>query len=140
MENQNKMKKIKNNNSLKIILLILDGWGLGEASDGNAISLAKTPFIDSLYKKYPWTKLCASGKCVGLPPHQVGNSEAGHLNVGAGRVVDQDVVKISKQINTGEFFKNPAFIAALNQVKKEKSALHLMGMLSNDQSPHSDPH
>jgi len=133
------MKKIKNNNSLKIILLILDGWGLGEESAGNAISLAKTPFIDSLYKKYPWTKLCAAGKCVGLPPHQVGNSEAGHLNIGAGRVVDQDVVKISKQINTGEFFKNPAFMVALNHVKKENSALHLMGMLSNDQSPHSDP-
>src|SRR3989338_7058330 len=99
MENQNKMKKIKNNNSLKIILLILDGWGLGEPSAGNAIALAKTPFIDSLYKKYPWTKLCA----------------------------------------TGEFFKNPAFIAALNHVKKENSTLHLMGMLSNDQSPHSDP-
>ena len=133
---QKQNKKLK---SQKIILLILDGWGLGEKSEGNAITLAKTPFMDSLYKKYPWTKLCASGKCVGLPPHQVGNSEAGHLNIGAGRVVDQDVVKISKQINTGEFFKNPAFIAALNQVKKEKSALHLMGMLSNDQSPHSDP-
>lgn len=133
------MKKNNKNNSSKVILLILDGWGLGEKTDGNAISLAKTPFMDYLYKKYPWTKLCAAGKCAGLPPQQVGNSEAGHLNIGAGRVVEQDVVKISKQINTGEFFKNPAFIAALNQVKKEKSALHLIGMLSNDQSPHSDP-
>jgi len=131
--------KNKENNNQRIILIILDGWGLGESNNGNAISLAKTPFINSLYKKYPWTKLCAAGKCVGLPLQQVGNSEAGHLNIGAGRIIEQDVVKISKQINTGEFFKNPAFIAALNHVKKEKSNLHIMGMLSNDQSPHSDP-
>lgn len=133
------MKNIKKNNSAKIILLILDGWGLGPEDAGNAIYLAKTPFIDSLYKKYPWTKINASGKQVGLPPDQVGNSEAGHINIGAGRVVDQDVVKISKQINTGEFFKNPAFMAAVNHTKKEKSALHIMGMISNNQTPHSDP-
>lgn len=123
----------------KVVLLVLDGWGIGKENEGNAIYLAKTPFIDSLYKKYPWTKIGASGLDVGLPPHQVGNSEAGHINIGAGRVVDQDVVKISKQINTGEFFKNPAFMAAVNHVKKEKSALHIMGMISYDQSPHSDP-
>ncbi|MDO8669217.1 MAG: 2,3-bisphosphoglycerate-independent phosphoglycerate mutase [Candidatus Buchananbacteria bacterium] len=123
----------------KVVLLILDGWGLGEENEGNAIYLAKTPFMDSLYKKYPWTKINASGKYVGLPANQVGNSEAGHINIGAGRIVDQDVVKISKQINTGEFFKNPAFVAAINHIKKEKSALHIIGMISNNQSPHSDP-
>jgi len=112
---------------------------LGKDDASNPIYLAKTPFIDSLYKKYPWTKLCASGKCVGLPSSQVGNSEAGHINLGAGRVVDQDVVKISKQIDTGEFAKNSAFLSAINQVKKNKSAMHIMGLLSNDQSPHSDP-
>ncbi len=132
-------KPISNKKTPKVILLILDGWGLGEENEGNAIYLAKTPFIDSLYKKYPWTKLKASGTAVGLPSNQSGNSEAGHLNIGAGRVVDQDVVKISKQINTGLFFKNPAFVAAVNHVKKEKSSLHIMGMISFNRSPHSDP-
>ncbi|MFA6422679.1 MAG: 2,3-bisphosphoglycerate-independent phosphoglycerate mutase [Candidatus Buchananbacteria bacterium] len=130
---------IRFSNKNKIILLILDGWGIGKNDASNPIYLAKTPFIDSIYKKYPWTKLCASGKCAGLPPHQVGNSEAGHMNLGAGRVVDQDSVKISKQINTGEFFKNPAFLAAIKNSKKFNSAIHIMGMISNDQSPHSDP-
>ncbi len=123
----------------KVMLLILDGWGLGKDDASNPIYLAKTPFIDSLYKKYPWTKLCASGKCVGLPSNQVGNSEAGHINLGAGRIVEQDVIKISKQIDTGEFAKNSAFLSAIKHVKKNKSALHIMGLLSNGQSPHSDP-
>ncbi|MFA4871952.1 MAG: 2,3-bisphosphoglycerate-independent phosphoglycerate mutase [Patescibacteria group bacterium] len=133
------MKNKPTKTSKKVILLILDGWGLGKDDASNAIYLAKTPTIDSLYKKYSWTKLCASGKCVGLPPEQVGNSEAGHLNLGAGRIIEQDVVKISKQINTGEFFKNPAFLAAIHHAKKHKSNIHLMGLLSNGQSPHSDP-
>lgn len=129
-------KHIKSN---KVVLLILDGWGLGKKDKSNAIHLAKTPFIDSLYQKYPWTKLCASAKCVGLPPNQVGNSEAGHENIGAGRIVDQAVIEISKEINTGQFFKNPAFVAAIKQVKKQRSNLHIIGMMSNGQSPHSDP-
>lgn len=133
------MKTKLTKNSQKVILLILDGWGLGKNDASNAIYLAKTPVIDSLYKKYPWTKLCASGKCVGLPFGQVGNSEAGHINLGAGRIVDQDIVKISKCINTGEFFKNSAFLAAIHHAQKNKSILHLMGMVSNGQSPHSDP-
>ena len=130
---------VKSKTFKKVILLILDGWGLGKNDAGNPIYLAKTPFIDSLYKKHPWTWLCASGKCVGLPPDQVGNSEAGHMNLGAGRIVDQDSIKISKQINTGEFFKNPAFTAAIKYAKQNKSAIHIMGMISNGQSPHSDP-
>lgn len=126
-------------NNKKVILLILDGWGIGKNDAGNPIFLAQPPFINSLYKKYPWMELCASGTCVGVPPHQVGNSEAGHINLGAGRIVDQDIIRISKQINTGQFFKNPAFLSAANHVKSNKSALHIMGMLSNGQSPHSDP-
>lgn len=133
------MTKKNSTDHRKVVLLILDGWGLGDENDGNPIYLAKTPFIDSLYRNYPWTTICASGKCAGLPPGQVGNSEAGHINLGAGRIADQDVVKISKQINTGQFFKNPAFTAAINHARKNKSAVHLMGMLSNGQSPHSDP-
>ncbi|MEI6288088.1 MAG: 2,3-bisphosphoglycerate-independent phosphoglycerate mutase [bacterium] len=129
----------KNLKSTKVVLLVLDGWGLGRDDKSNPIYVAKTPFMDSLYKKYPNTRICASGKCVGLPIDQVGNSEAGHINLGAGRIVDQDIVKISKAINTGEFLKNPAFGAAIHHVKKRKSALHIMGLLSNNQSPHSDP-
>ncbi|MFA5029425.1 MAG: 2,3-bisphosphoglycerate-independent phosphoglycerate mutase [Patescibacteria group bacterium] len=125
--------------SKKVILLILDGWGIGKNDASNPIFLVRPKFINSLYKKYPHTQICASGRCAGLPPDQVGNSEAGHMNLGAGRVVDQDAVKISKQINTGEFFKNPAFLAAFSHVRKNNSALHLIGMLSNGQSPHSDP-
>ena len=97
-------KTNKNKSSRKVILLILDGWGLGKPEAGNAIHLAKTPFIDSLYKKYPWTKICAHGPCAGLPKNQVGNSEAGHENIGAGRVVDQEVMKITKQINSCFFY------------------------------------
>jgi len=123
----------------KVILLILDGWGLGPSDDSNPIHIAKTPFIDSLYDKYPWVPICASGGCVGLPPDQVGNSEAGHQNIGAGRTVAQDVVEISQAINTGAFFKNPAFLAALKHAKNKNSSIHLMGLLSNGQSPHSDP-
>lgn len=123
----------------KVILLILDGWGLGREDESNPIFLSKPKFIDSLYKKHPWTTLCASGHCVGVPSNQVGNSEAGHINLGAGRIVDQDSVKISKQINTGEFFKNPAFLAAIKHARTNKSSLHIMGIMSNGQSPHSDP-
>lgn len=129
-----KIKPVK-----KIVLLILDGWGIGAEDGSNPIWKVQPKFINSLYEKYPWTQLCASGGCVGVPADQVGNSEAGHINLGAGRIVDQDSVKISKSINTGQFFKNPAFLAAINHAIKNKSALHLMGMLSNGQSPHSDP-
>lgn len=130
----NKDKSVK-----KIVLLILDGWGIGKNDIGNPMYMTKTPFIDSLKQHYPWTTLCASEKCVGLPSGQPGNSEAGHLNLGAGRVVDQDVIKISKQIDTGEFFKNPAFILALNHAKKNKSSVHLMGLIADGESPHCDP-
>lgn len=135
------VKKLEKNQkkSKKIVLLILDGWGIGKQDESNPIWRVQPKFINSLYEKYPWTELCASGSCVGVPANQVGNSEAGHINLGAGRIVDQDSVKISKSINTGEFFKNAAFVAAVNHAFKNKSALHLMGMLSNGQSPHSDP-
>lgn len=136
------MPKTKGKNNKKnppLVLLILDGWGLAKPNRGNAISLAKTPVMDSLWKKYPHTQLQASGKYVGLPEAQYGNSEAGHSNLGAGRVVDQEAVYISKEINAGKFFKNPAFESAFNHLQKNKSDLHIMGMLSNGQSAHSDP-
>ncbi|MCK4554838.1 2,3-bisphosphoglycerate-independent phosphoglycerate mutase, partial [Candidatus Parcubacteria bacterium] len=122
-----------------MILIILDGWGIAEPSRGNAITLSKTPNLDKIIKGYPNTRLCAHGKCVGLPLKQSGNSEAGHINIGAGRVVEQDAVKICKDIKNGIFFKNSAFLEAIQHVEKNKSALHLMGMLSNGMSAHSDP-
>jgi len=129
------------NNSKKppFVLLILDGWGLAPKSPANAIEQAKKPNFDKCWNSYPHTKLQASGRFVGLPPNQFGNSEAGHMNIGAGRIVDQDAVFISKEINTGKFFKNPAFEAAYKHIVKNNSDLHLMGMLSNGQSAHSDP-
>lgn len=125
--------------SQKIILLILDGWGIGKNDKSNPIWKSRPLFIESLSKKHPATTLGASGCSVGLPGTQVGNSEAGHQNLGAGRIVDQDSLKINKHINTGEFFKNSAFLSAINHSIKNKSAIHLMGMMSDGQSPHSDP-
>lgn len=126
-------------NILPMILVILDGWGMAPASRGNAVALAKTPVIDGLVKKYPNTAIYAHGKYVGLPLTQSGNSEAGHMNIGAGRAVEQDSVKISKSINDGNFSNNAVFIEAIRHVKKNKSRLHLMGMISNGMSAHSDP-
>lgn len=122
-----------------VVLLIIDGWGIAPKSQANAIELAKKPNFDRLWRTYSRTQLKASGKDVGLPATQAGNSEAGHMNIGAGRVLLQDSVYISREINTGKFFKNPAFETAYKHIKKNKSNLHLMGMVTNDQSAHSDP-
>lgn len=121
------------------VLLIMDGWGIAPKNPGNAIELAHKPVFDSLWKDYSHTKLEASGKDVGLAPDQQGNSEAGHTNLGAGRVVDQDAVYVSKEISSGRFFKNAAFDSAFRHIKKNRSNLHIMGLLSNGQSAHSDP-
>lgn len=128
-----------NPNTTPTILLILDGWGIYHPYNGNAISQAHTPNYDSFLKKYPNIQLQASGKFVGLPAHEDGNSEAGHLNIGAGRIVKQDTVTVSESIQDGTFFKNPAFLAAAKHVKKNKSDLHLMGLLTGWQSAHADP-
>lgn len=135
---KNQKNQIKN----KILLVILDGWGIAPASSGNAISLAKKPFYDSLLKKYPVTQVCAHGKCVGLPKNQPGNSEAGHLNLGTGRVVKDDAVYIDESIQDGTFFKNPAFQEGLNYLKKyskNKPKIHLMGLVTEENSAHSSP-
>ncbi len=122
-----------------LLLIILDGWGIAPPSASNAITLAKTPTMDRLWKTYPHTQLQASGLYVGLPENQVGNSEAGHLNIGAGRVVVQDSTYISESISDGTFFKNPAFLEAIQHIKRRNSHLHIMGILSNDQCPHMSP-
>src|SRR3989339_1520879 len=93
-----------------LILIILDGWGINTRTDGNAIALANTPVYDSLLSEYPHTSLDASGESVGLPDGQMGNSEVGHLNIGAGRVVYQDLTLINKAIRDGEFHKNTVLL------------------------------
>ncbi|MEA4815989.1 MAG: 2,3-bisphosphoglycerate-independent phosphoglycerate mutase [Lachnospiraceae bacterium] len=113
------------------ILMILDGFGINEKEEGNAIKAAKTPNIDMLMKKYPCVKGYASGLDVGLPEGQMGNSEVGHLNIGAGRIVYQELTRITKSINDGDFFENPQFLDAINNCEAKDSALHIMGLLSD---------
>ena len=115
--------------SRPVALIVLDGWGYREEKDGNAIALARTPTWDSIWRHPARTLLDASGLRVGLPRGQIGNSEVGHLNLGAGRVVMQDLVRISSAIEDGSFFRNPALLAACNTANKNKGTLHLMGLL-----------
>ncbi len=113
------------------VLMILDGYGLNEKTEGNAVALAKTPVMDQLMKEYPFVKGDASGMAVGLPDGQMGNSEVGHLNMGAGRIVYQELTRITKEIQDGTFFENPALMDAVNNCKKNDSALHMFGLLSD---------
>ena len=114
-----------------IALIIMDGFGYNHKDYGNAIRAAKTPNIDRLLANYPHTLIGASGMDVGLPEGQMGNSEVGHTNIGAGRIVYQELTRITKSIKDGEFFSNEAFTAAVENCKKNDSALHLFGLLSN---------
>jgi 2,3-bisphosphoglycerate-independent phosphoglycerate mutase len=122
-----------------VILIILDGWGISDKKEGNAILESRTPNYDYYWKNYPHTKLFAHGNYVGLIGKQDGNSEAGHMNLGGGRIVLQDVVYISKSIKDGTFFKNTAFKEAIKHLRKYKSRLHFMGLLSGEESPHFFP-
>lgn len=115
--------------SRPITLIVLDGWGYRTATEGNAIALANTPTWDAIWSHPAKTLLEASGTRVGLPEGQIGNSEVGHLNLGAGRVVMQDLVRISSAIKDGSFFTNPALVAAGNTAKANKGTLHLMGLI-----------
>ncbi len=111
------------------VLVVLDGWGYRPEREGNAIALASTPTWDALLSRAPNTLLDASGLAVGLPEGQIGNSEVGHLNLGAGRVVMQDLVRISQAIREASFFRNEAFVAACRAVRKSGGTLHLLGLL-----------
>ncbi len=122
-----------------LVLAILDGWGIAPPSAGNAVRLARTPTINGWDNRYPRAELQASGSAVGLAAGQDGNSEAGHMNLGAGRVVVQDDSRISQSISNGTFFRNPAFLAAVHHAKKHRSTLHLMGLFGNVQSAHANP-
>lgn len=114
-----------------VVLMILDGYGLNEKTEGNAVALANTPVMDRLMSEYPFVRGNASGMAVGLPDGQMGNSEVGHLNMGAGRIVYQELTRITKEIQDGEFFQNEALLNAMNNCKKNNSALHTFGLLSD---------
>ena len=113
------------------VLMILDGFGLNETQEGNAVAQANTPVLDKLMSDYPFVKGYASGLAVGLPDGQMGNSEVGHLNMGAGRIVYQELTRISKEIEDGDFFKNEALLKAVENCKKNGSDLHLFGLVSD---------
>ena len=113
------------------VLLILDGYGERKEKDGNAIALANTPVMDKLKKEFPYVEGQASGLFVGLPDGQMGNSEVGHMNMGAGRIVYQELTRITKAIEDGDFFENKALKEAVEHCKKENSALHFMGLVSS---------
>ena len=123
----NEENKVKNTT----MLMILDGFGYNEKTEGNAIALANTPNIDQLMKKYPTIKIKASGLAVGLPEGQMGNSEVGHTNIGAGRIVYQELTEITKSIEDGDFFSNQVFINAIENCRKYNSKLHILGLVSD---------
>ena len=115
----------------KVILVIMDGWGLGKIKSSDAIQNADTPFVSSLYAKYPNTTLTTCGEAVGLPEGQMGNSEVGHLNLGAGRIVYQELQRINVAIREGEFAKNETLLSSINYAKNNHKPLHLLGLVSD---------
>lgn len=120
-----------------VCLIVLDGWGIAPTGPGNAVTLADTPNLDRLFREFPHTELKASGEAVGLPPGQMGNSEVGHLNLGAGRVVYQDLTRINLAIDDGSFFENTELKKAFTHSRDRDSSVHLLGLLS-DGGVHSD--
>lgn len=121
------------------VLIVLDGWGYREDPTHNAIAAAKTPYFDALWNQYPHTLLEASGLAVGLPEGQMGNSEIGHTTIGAGKIIDTDLVRIAKEIKTGDFARNPAFVKLFAHVKQHNSTLHVKGLVgSGGVHAHSD--
>ena len=130
-------KKINYNGGIKMqgykptVLLIMDGFGINDNPEGNAIAMANTPVLDNLMKEYPYVRGNASGLAVGLPDGQMGNSEVGHMNMGAGRIVYQELTRITKSIEDGDFFTNEGLMAAIDNCKKNDSALHMYGLVSD---------
>src|SRR5450432_526993 len=115
----------------KVILIIMDGWGLGQKKSADAIQNARTPFVQSLYKNYPHTTLVTCGEAVGLPDGQMGNSEVGHLNLGAGRVVYQELQRINVAVRDGSFAKNEVLLQSIRFAKTNNKPLHLLGLVSD---------
>ena len=118
-------------NNKPMLLVILDGWGYSEETDGNAVLNAHTPVWDNLWETYPHTFIRGSGAEVGLPAGQMGNSEVGHLNLGAGRVVYQEYTRVSRSIKTGSFYSNQTMVDAVNQAIENDKAVHILGLLSD---------
>ena len=129
--NEERKDWIKTMNKKPTVLMILDGYGLNSKQEGNAVALAKTPAMDKLMAECPFVKGNASGMAVGLPEGQMGNSEVGHLNMGAGRIVYQELTRITKSINDGDFFENEALLNACENCLKNDSDMHVMGLLSD---------
>jgi 2,3-bisphosphoglycerate-independent phosphoglycerate mutase len=113
-----------------VALVILDGWGCAPPGPGNAVDLADTPVFDELWRTYPHTTLAASGEAVGLPPGQMGNSEVGHLTIGSGRVLFQDLQRVNRSIEDGSFFENPALVGAFARAREKDANVHLLGLVS----------
>ena len=118
-------------NNEKVMLVILDGWGIGAHKQADAIQQAQTPYIDSLYERFPHAQLTTFGEEVGLPEGQMGNSEVGHLNIGAGRIVYQELARINKAIKEGTIAQNPRLLAAIQYANKHQKPIHLIGLLSD---------
>src|SRR5882762_8323904 len=118
-------------NKKKVILVIMDGWGLGKKKSADAIQNAQVPFVSSLYKNYPNTTLVTCGEAVGLPDGQMGNSEVGHLNLGAGRIVYQELQRINVAIRDGSFAKNPVLLESIRYARTHGKPFHLLGLVSN---------
>src|SRR5829696_4408094 len=117
--------------SKKTMLVIMDGWGLGKVKSADAIQNANVPFVTSLYSKYPNTTLITCGEAVGLPEGQMGNSEVGHLNLGAGRIVYQELQRINVAIREGELEQNPTLLQSIDYAKTNGKPLHLLGLVSD---------
>ncbi|MGH3094057.1 MAG: 2,3-bisphosphoglycerate-independent phosphoglycerate mutase, partial [Gaiellaceae bacterium] len=112
-----------------VALVVLDGWGCAPPGPGNAVELAATPVFDGLWARYPHTTLSASGEDVGLPAGQMGNSEVGHLTIGAGRVIDQDLMRVNRAIENGELYRNEALLGAFRRAKERGGDVHLLGLV-----------
>lgn len=125
------MSTVSSRRPRPFVLIVMDGWGINPRKEGNAIALARTPDIDKLAREWPHTSVKTSGEAVGLPEGQMGNSEVGHQNIGAGKRVLQDYTRVSESIKDGSFFRNPAFLKAIEHVKKNSSSLHICGLLGN---------
>src|SRR5258708_13346289 len=131
MEQKERMSTTPSGRPRPFVLIVMDGWGINPRKEGNAIALARTPNIDKLARDWPHTSVKTSGEAVGLPEGQMGNSEVGHQNIGAGKRVLQDFTRVSASIKDGSFFHNPALLKAIEHVKKNQSRLHICGLLGN---------
>ncbi len=114
-----------------VALVILDGWGIAPPGPGNAVELADTPVFDRLLRDYPHTTLAASGEAVGLPRGQMGNSEVGHLTIGSGRILDQDLQRVNRAVSSGALFENEALVAAFRRARERGGDVHLLGLVSH---------